>query len=392
MAEGTKIRTYFPNLDALRFLGALAIMLIHTGGISARNGGGISRFEQYIHNYGHPAVSMFFVLSGFLITYLLLNEKKETGTIDLKGYYVRRTLRIWPLYFLILVIGFFILPLVLPGVSNKFDGVIHRHYWVYLIGCIFFLSPLLKGFGGMPETFGPIWSVGVEELFYLCWPVFLRKAKNVAFLLIGVVAAVICLRNGFFIGVHLTGLKFSHPHIFYSLLEIIMEYRFSCMAIGGLAAYLLLSDRKEILNLLYRKDLQYGVYVFTIVLLIFRIGIKNPANEKFISVGHEVYAVLFAYFILNLAANPNSVLNLNYKWLNYLGKISYGIYLYHPLMRVLMFVSIQQIWGEQEMSKPVIILFYLATIVTTILSAMLSYEFFEKRFLNLKTKFLKPQA
>jgi len=103
-------KLHFPNLNSLRFFAAAVVIIHHIEFI--RNLFNIpSRYmNPFFHEVGKLGVVLFFSLSGFLITYLLLNERNTTGRISLKKFYMRRVLRIWPLYFFIVILAFFILP------------------------------------------------------------------------------------------------------------------------------------------------------------------------------------------------------------------------------------------------------------------------------------------
>ena len=133
MIEKTKV--YFPGLNALRFFAAFAVIVTHVELMKKYIGfqnswvdiwpkltdnihtpiqgiiaGKFSWYQPFIAEAGPLGVTFFFVLSGFLITYLLFAEKKEKGDIKIRAFYARRVFRIWPLYYLIFVLGFFILP------------------------------------------------------------------------------------------------------------------------------------------------------------------------------------------------------------------------------------------------------------------------------------------
>ena len=110
MSNSHKI--YFPGLNALRFFAAYFVLLHHGETIRAKFG--MPNFEAYsFFRNGMIAVSFFFVLSGFLITYLLLDEIQRTHDVSIKKFYIRRVLRIWPLYYLLIFIGLAIVPLFL---------------------------------------------------------------------------------------------------------------------------------------------------------------------------------------------------------------------------------------------------------------------------------------
>ena len=103
-------RVFFPNLNGLRFLAVLLVVIDHVEGI--RSAYSLSSYWEVpaIPVLGQTGVDLFFVLSGFLITYLLLVEKERTGNLDFRAFYLRRTLRIWPLYYAMVVLGLFVLP------------------------------------------------------------------------------------------------------------------------------------------------------------------------------------------------------------------------------------------------------------------------------------------
>src|ERR1051326_1775359 len=103
-------KVYFPGLNGLRFLAAFAVVITHVELLKGQVGLPNHWTNPVIFNLGGLGVYFFFVLSGFLITYLLLAEKDKTGTIRIGNFYIRRILRIWPLYYFLVLLGFFVLP------------------------------------------------------------------------------------------------------------------------------------------------------------------------------------------------------------------------------------------------------------------------------------------
>lgn len=130
---------YFPGLDPLRFFAALMILLVHVDLVKSFFNLETTTTTPFFMrmDFGGTGVNFFFVLSGFLITYLLLCEKDKHTTISLKKFYMRRILRIWPLYYLILLIGFFILPHIhninLPYFENHFQINFTPNLILYLL-------------------------------------------------------------------------------------------------------------------------------------------------------------------------------------------------------------------------------------------------------------------
>ena len=115
---------YFPGLNGLRFLSALAVIITHVELMQDKLGLENLWNDLLVHNLGVIGVSFFFVLSGFLITYLMIEERDSFKSFSVKSFYLRRIFRIWPLYFLILILGFFILPKVtyVPFFSENLES------------------------------------------------------------------------------------------------------------------------------------------------------------------------------------------------------------------------------------------------------------------------------
>ena len=109
----TMSKIYFPGLNGIRFIAATMVIIAHIEGFKNKMGYWNINDNNVINQLGNQGVKIFFVLSGFLITYLLLKEKARFKSIDVRKFYIRRILRIWPLYFLVLLGGFFIIPFFL---------------------------------------------------------------------------------------------------------------------------------------------------------------------------------------------------------------------------------------------------------------------------------------
>jgi peptidoglycan/LPS O-acetylase OafA/YrhL len=372
-------KTYFPSLDGLRFICAMIIVMFHMEGIKFRHGQEVSeRFLSY-RSDADIDVSLFFVLSGFLITFLLLREKQNTGTILFKNYYIRRVLKIWPLYYFIMIIGFFLLPYFGHAFYSEYSCGLSDHFTVALIGYLFFLPPILLGGYMLPESMGVTWTIRVEEVFYLAWPFIIRRSKNFIKVSCIIIVSTIFIRDSIVISANL--LK-NNPDYHKRLLDIAIlfaEYRFSCMAIGGIAAYIFITNKENLLQFLFKKSMQ--ILVYSVLFLMLMLRVRVPLMNQ------EFYSVLIAYMVLNLAANPASIIRLNYKWMTYLGTMAYGIYLYHPIMRILSLEAVMRLFNSKIIGWQMEVSYYSMTIASTLLMAILSHTFIEKPFLNLKKKF-----
>lgn len=368
---------YFPGLDALRFFAALIVLLSHLDQIRADFF--IPQFMPFdrISLNGGMGVDFFFVLSGFLITYLLLCEKDKTNTISLKNFYIRRTLRIWPLYYLILILGFFILPYIhlidLPYYSENFK----IHYTPNLILYLTLLPHLAYSIYPAVPHIGQSWSIGVEEQFYVFWPLLIRFAKNTHRVIIisGISYILIKVFFLFLYSKHreISGLLY--------LKNYLVMCRFDNMMLGAWGAYVFFTGKASILSFIYKKTVFICSMLF-IPVIGWCLGKSQLQNAS-----HILLSVCFLIIILNISTNPNTILKLNYSWLNYLGKISYGIYMYHFMIIPFVITLFIKFFSYNGNSPGLTILFYVASIFLTITVSALSYRLFESYFLKYKTKF-----
>ncbi len=369
---------WFKNLTGLRFIAAAMVIVDHTE--QAR---GLFKFKNIwnlpaVYALGDKAVTLFFVLSGFLITYLLLKEKRNTQTISIKDFYIRRILRIWPLYYLIVILALFILP-----AFSFFQWPEWSEYLQYDFGkkCLLFLLilPNVNQIIYPAIPFGnQLWSIGVEEQFYLFWPLIIKYIKRGAVFLFCIVLGMPILVNAlYYISNHNIPLSNSLLSINF-LKQFLSLTRIDCMAIGGLAAYSLFKEKKKILYFIYNPCVQ--IINLAILLYIVLTGFYAPV------VSNLLHGIVFSILILNLAANPQSLINLEWKPLNYLGKISYGIYMYHPLC---IFLSIKLLMASNiDMDNiGVWILLYFIVFSLSILLSSISYKLMELPLLKLKSFF-----
>lgn len=280
-------RVYFPNLDGLRFIAALMVIVTHIEQMKMFKK---MAYYKYPMHTGTLGVTIFFVLSGFLITYLLLSEEWTFKTIQVRKFYMRRMLRIWPLYYLIVLVAFFLLP-YLPIFSIPDYGieVIYQYFSLKFLLFILFLPNLSLSMFGFVPFVSQTWSVGTEEQFYLFWPWVFKIVKKyrvmVLFLLIIVYHLFMYLLDlGYF--------NFLPNKKFVKML--IEAFNFDYMAIGGIFS-IWLFDKNKILTFILNN---YTFYVS--LLLFFALWLNNVSIPYFY---FQVYSLLFAIIIINFAAN-----------------------------------------------------------------------------------------
>lgn len=343
-----------PNLTQLRFFLASLVIIFHMVQF-CKNRGFPFYDELAIFSKGTEAVYVFFTLSGFLIIRNLIKEKINTNTINLKNFYTNRVLRIFPLYYLILFIGFIYYNFIIElfGYSNDSNYNLFKGLF---LGMTFFANILEKYKpGGIIEV---LWSISIEEQFYLfIAPVFLLiKKKNIfRFLLF--------FTFGYFI-------------IYYiPFLEALREYNmlFFYFSAGGIFSYFSLFPPFKMSK--YLKAIILIVFITLLTTNIFKENLNNPLY-------HIICTLIFSSSIYVLSLHPYKILNNNL--LKYLGKISYGLYMYHLVVFQLfgfIFLKLTHL-----NSTLFIILFYSLNFITTIFVAAISYKYFETPFLKLKFK------
>lgn len=377
--EITNKHVYFPGLTGLRFVAAFLVIICHVEefkyiwNIRETNTWNLHFFSLM----GELAVTFFFVLSGFLITYLLLVEKEKTGTIAMKQFYMRRVLRIFPLYYLTVILGLFILPQFAIFDFPEWSDQLDSNFWLKVAMYAVFLSNLAAA-SIFPVPYAVhTWSIGVEEQFYLLWPFLVKYFKKTFQLLVGIIVVYLILAKGFW---WLDDLNEGNNRIYQVLAGFFRFTRIDCMAIGGLGAYAIYLNRTGFLNFIYDKSFQAVLYA--LVLFIFFEQIEFGYFTQ------EVYSVLFLLIILNIGTNKKTFFQLEHPAFKYLGKISYGLYMYNYLCVRLAMIIVQYFFGENRLlGWEGNIMLYLLSIALTIIVAAISYEFFEKPFLKLKHKF-----
>ena len=308
---------------------------------------------------GQTGVSLFFVLSGFLITRLLLNSKTHNRYFF--NFYIKRILRIFPLYYFFLVLFYFILPLLF---KTTFIELKYQYfYWIYLQNFAMTFNWASNG----PLHF---WSLAVEEHFYFFWPFIIyffnsKKILLTIFLLIvlSIFTRIILIKNNY--------------DVFY--------FTFSRMDELALGALLSLAELKLILQ---HKNSKFFLLLFFIILIptIFIWILNNASGNSTLQV---FKFVLLAFSLSSLvgyiiSAKESNILKiiLCLKPISYTGKISYGLYVYHPLCFLIC---------NKYFDTNIFIVDLIGSFLLSYLMATLSYYLLEKRFLHFKNYFINSK-
>jgi peptidoglycan/LPS O-acetylase OafA/YrhL len=381
-------RHYFPGLDALRFLAALAVLVSHIEQFKQVEGLATFLYFVPLQRLGAEGVVFFFVLSGFLITYLLLAEQEGTGTIRVDRFYVKRMLRIWPLYYAIVAWSFLVL-----NHAVTFADYNERLFSNY--GALVALFVLMLPNIALLQ-FGPVlgasqaWSIGVEEQFYLVWPLLVRWFKQwlPTVLLVIAVGKPIVMH---FVGVWLfdagTAARLQAKGTFQFRVQAYLTLKvlsIEAMAWGGLAAWVIIRHERSVLKYLYAPAAQWAA-LFGLGLWV-GMPISHASNSALPIIPASI---LYTVIIANVAANPRSVIKLKWRWMNALGRVSYGIYMWHASVIVLILASLRGTgWAGDGWAYNLVM--YPGAIGLTLLTSLVSYRFLERPFLKWKDRMDRP--
>ncbi|MEO7924652.1 MAG: acyltransferase [Chitinophagaceae bacterium] len=368
------------NLDGLRFMAAWVVLLCHIEGIKSLMG--IKGIRFHFHeNAGLVAVTFFFVLSGFLITYLLLEEKKlsTSSRIDLLRFYKKRIVRIWPLYYLLVLLVFVVIrqyPTFYNSLSGYSTPVNEQLLQNRLLGYVFFLPNYTDYNFGNEFYLGQTWTLGVEEFFYLFFPllIYFTKLRYVKKMLLIIGLALLL----FSLSIYFLFQRLDHSHTINILAFYFDRYRIYSFVLGGLAASLLvLPTEKKLpwIGILKNKVISKGLLFMALILIVMGV--------TFLFITQQLYSVLFAFFLYSVTGSGIRFYFLNHPAIVYLGKISYGIYLFQPLTIVIFLKLVRPDDGTDPLTA---ILLIAGITIATIAAAAISYELFEKFFLRLGKK------
>ena len=345
-------RKYLPGLNGLRTIAAGGILIGHVYQIAGLMG--YQKAGALFHYFRFAGVNLFFVISGFLITYILYNEKVTTGAINLLHFYKKRLLRIWPLYFFLLFVVF-----ALGAATPVYQNFGRLDFWSLGMFALFLVN--LNGLIPMSVSVLPhYWSLSVEEQFYIFWPLSLRKRNPILVCLV-VMAVLFLLRNGC---AYLSSRY--HTPFLAALNEVLVITSFGSMAIGGLAG--IGFQRKWAWLSVFKKN---GVWLLCWVAAL--VLLSGKVYVPYIN--SELQAVVFAGLILGAVSRKRSF--LDWKAMDRTGRISYGLYMYHwPLIPVLLLLLHKSSFSfliTAWYSAPLVLLSFALTYAI----AYLSYRYME---------------
>jgi peptidoglycan/LPS O-acetylase OafA/YrhL len=360
-------RFYHPELDVLRFFAFFLIFIHHsiphdpafytTMGVDPALGSILAALGAT----GAFAVQLFLLLSSYLVTELLIRERALRGQIDLRAFYTRRILRIWPLYFAFLALAWamqwFVQGQHIGWRAGMAFALFAGNWWIVFVG---FPSSVIF----------PLWFISVQEQFYLFWPAIMRRLSERGLL----IAAAIMLATA-----NLTRWYLAVQHTWESKIWVNTFVHLDAIALGIVVA-VVLHGRAPRLSTLLRSALFIGGFACLVLAgSYFRIK-ADPLTTSRVLLGYPV-AVLGAVALFLGTLRPGATLRNNP--LVYLGQISYGLYVFHILGLMLSNYAVQ----HQESSLGRYLLREAVALAITIAFAAISYRWLETPFLTLKQRF-----
>lgn len=370
-------KVYFKNLDALRFVAFLFIFLGHaldTDSEFIRSSYTYGWVKNYVYIFGQTGFSFAFVLSSYINTWVILEERQQAGSFKPWLYYIRRALRIWPLYFLVLFIGFVLLPLGMALMGEPYREVGNPWYFILFVGNFFLIE---HGWTHSP-IISVLWSVSVEEQFYIFWPFLLilfRRHEKWLFALMLLLFGITTWR---YFG--------TDVNLWFHTLFLLAD-----ICLGAVFAFISFNQNWGFLRM---KTISRGsilaVYALFWLSLIFYHGLFDsqllPGFMQLI-IEKLFYAVILSFFIFEQNFCNNSFFKFgNLKVLSYLGVMSYGLFCFHEI-GLLAGNKLLHSFGLNENVWAFLGLKPLLAFVIILPFSYLSWNYFEKPILSLKRHF-----
>jgi peptidoglycan/LPS O-acetylase OafA/YrhL len=360
---GVERLRHLAPLDGLRALAVCAVMAFHTGAGWAVG--------------GFLGVDVFFVLSGFLITVLLVKEWQRRGTVSLRRFYARRALRLLPAVLLLCAFLLIVGP-VGTGVAAR------NALWKGVAGTLFYFQNWQQALGLLPlfQLTDHTWSLAIEEQFYLVWPalllaaIFLARRRGHEPLRAALILALTLAATSALLRVVLWSGVSSEVRLYYGT-----DTRADSLLIGAALGIAYTSGRLERLDWLRR--LLPALAPLALLAIFATFGFAHRDSSRLYLGGLTVFALICAILIGGIALAPAGPVGrlLAIPPLVWLGRISYGIYLWHwPVFRYLHEARLGLSWGPTQLVR----------IAVTLAAATISFYLLERPMLRLRHRFDPP--
>lgn len=353
VAPNARSSRHIPALDGLRGLAILAVVFHHYGAGGIHSSSALVRVTATVCGFGWSGVDLFFVLSGFLITGILYDTQYAPGYY--RTFYARRTLRIFPIYYLFVLITLLIMP----------ASIWHKGHLWFLVYLGYPAAIIWPSLVTIPIRITHLWSLSVEEQFYMLWPWLIRRLRSPRNV----------LRFCAAVGVGALVARVLFPGWAYASLPCRMD----SLALGAALAVLVRSDLRQHCQKLAPAVFLVAAGTITVICLLRHT--TAHADRLIYTLGFSVIAVGYGGLLL-LSLGPLSGF-FSLRILRTFGKYSYGMYLYHfPLTSV--FEHVKPVFARYPLGE---ITYVAACVAANLAIAALSFHLFEQPILRLKGRF-----
>jgi peptidoglycan/LPS O-acetylase OafA/YrhL len=344
-------RRHIPALDGLRGLAIILVYVYHYGGGTHHSSSKLIHGFVWLKSSGWIGVDLFFVLSGFLITTILIGTRGNSNRVA--SFYVRRALRILPV--------FYVTALVLVCLTRALDAhwtLGHVAYLFYAQNVAAAIRPSLNE-PSMWISFSHLWSLAVEEQFYFVWPFVVWNVSrgNLRFVCVALILASASVR------------WFVPTTVAYNII------RWDEFAMGALVAMNIAAGYKPPLLM------AAGVAFIGIAAIV---G-PAPTTPVMAAFGISAAGIMFSGLLSSVLQGGVLARLFSFSWLRYLGKYSYGLYIFHVLWIPAFMVVLPGTAAGQ-------VVWFASTFAVNLGAAIISFHLLETPFLNLKQRFVPTTA
>jgi peptidoglycan/LPS O-acetylase OafA/YrhL len=364
---------HFPAADGVRGL-AILVVLVHNAAFVERTSTSLLlKLTSAVTGTGWVGVQLFFVLSGFLITGILVDALGSARYF--RNFYIRRTLRIFPLYYAVLILALFVFPHVAD--VPEWTALARKNQWWYWT----YLANWSDSFGHSIPGFPHFWSLAVEEQFYLFWPllVFTLSRRSMVMLCATMIAITPLIR----LALHVQGFPELAGYEF-------TIARWDALAAGALVALLMRDETTRAWLARATRPIALVSAAALGLLTVYEHGFHS--DDLMVQVGGQTLIALLSaslvyYCTISRTRTAKSVQRaMSVGWLRFFGKYSYAIYIFHvPIHRILSSYVADEVNSGGAAPRFLKLVIYLACVLgLSTLAAMVSWRVLEKPCLDLK--------